>query len=158
MSAHAYVDQEPDPDGAAIYSLTGTYPPRESSQRFGSTPTATAYENAGHSYDEEREDTSWRSAETEDLDVHLASEAEKKRLWWRNAVINTIFIAAWYVLSVLEIVSTDSHFSSHSASCTLFITLIMLVHTTYLELNLLFFMVYASFTIPESPIGSLSAS
>jgi hypothetical protein len=29
--------------------------------------------------------------------LHLASLAEKKRLWWRNAIINTIFIASWYV-------------------------------------------------------------
>lgn len=27
--------------------------------------------------------------------VHYATEAEKKRLWWRNAVINAIFIASW---------------------------------------------------------------
>jgi solute carrier family 35, member C2 len=26
----------------------------------------------------------------------LASIAEKKRLWWRNAVINLFFIASWY--------------------------------------------------------------
>jgi solute carrier family 35 protein C2 len=29
-------------------------------------------------------------------DVHIASEAEKKRLWWRNAAINTCFILSWY--------------------------------------------------------------
>lgn len=29
--------------------------------------------------------------------VHLASIAEKKHLWWRNAIINTLFIASWYV-------------------------------------------------------------
>lgn len=27
--------------------------------------------------------------------IHLASLAEKKRLWWRNAVINAVFIASW---------------------------------------------------------------
>lgn len=27
----------------------------------------------------------------------LASREEKKRLWWRNALINILFIAAWYV-------------------------------------------------------------
>ena len=27
--------------------------------------------------------------------VHYATEAEKKRLWWRNAVINALFIASW---------------------------------------------------------------
>lgn len=29
--------------------------------------------------------------------IHLASLAEKKRLWWRNAFINTLFISSWYV-------------------------------------------------------------
>ena len=29
--------------------------------------------------------------------VHIASVAEKKRLWWRNATINAMFIAAWCV-------------------------------------------------------------
>lgn len=32
-----------------------------------------------------------------DGDVHLASVDEKKRLWWKNATINTLFIAAWCV-------------------------------------------------------------
>jgi len=27
--------------------------------------------------------------------IHYATEAEKKRLWWRNAVINALFIASW---------------------------------------------------------------
>lgn len=31
----------------------------------------------------------------DDEHVHLASLAEKKRLWWRNAVINALFIASW---------------------------------------------------------------
>lgn len=31
--------------------------------------------------------------------VKLASVAEKKRLWWRNAVINLLFIASWYVFA-----------------------------------------------------------
>lgn len=29
--------------------------------------------------------------------VHLASVAEKKRLWIRKAIINTLFIASWCV-------------------------------------------------------------
>jgi hypothetical protein len=33
----------------------------------------------------------------DDVNVHLASVAEKKHLWWRNAVINTFFIASWCV-------------------------------------------------------------
>jgi solute carrier family 35 protein C2 len=31
-------------------------------------------------------------------DTHLASLAEKKRLWWRNATVNTLFIGSWYVI------------------------------------------------------------
>ena len=34
--------------------------------------------------------------ETDD-DIHLASLAEKKRLWWRNAIVNMVFIASWCV-------------------------------------------------------------
>ena len=30
-------------------------------------------------------------------DVHLASIEEKKRRWWRNAIINMLFIASWCV-------------------------------------------------------------
>lgn len=30
-------------------------------------------------------------------DVHLASVEEKKRMWWKNAFINMLFIASWYV-------------------------------------------------------------
>ncbi|KDR75307.1 hypothetical protein GALMADRAFT_249326 [Galerina marginata CBS 339.88] len=33
--------------------------------------------------------------------VHLASIAEKKRLWWRNAVINALFIASWFIFATL---------------------------------------------------------
>ena len=29
--------------------------------------------------------------------IHLASLAEKKRLWWKNAVLNALFIAIWSV-------------------------------------------------------------
>jgi hypothetical protein len=31
----------------------------------------------------------------DELDIHLASIREKKRLWWRNAGINAFFIGAW---------------------------------------------------------------
>ncbi|OBZ67087.1 putative transporter C22E12.01 [Grifola frondosa] len=33
--------------------------------------------------------------------VHLASLAEKKRLWWRNALINAAFIASWFFFAIL---------------------------------------------------------
>ena len=32
------------------------------------------------------------------LEIHLASVVEKKRLWWKNAVINSFFIGSWYAL------------------------------------------------------------
>ena len=31
-------------------------------------------------------------------DVHLATVEEKKRRWWRNALINLAFIGSWYVV------------------------------------------------------------
>ncbi len=30
-----------------------------------------------------------------DSSIHVASLAEKKRLWWTNALVNSLFIAAW---------------------------------------------------------------
>ncbi|TFK25559.1 triose phosphate transporter [Coprinopsis marcescibilis] len=33
--------------------------------------------------------------------IHLASVAEKKRLWWRNALINLLFIASWYFFAMV---------------------------------------------------------
>ena len=39
----------------------------------------------------------------EDDHVHLASLAEKKRLWWRNAVINLAFIASWRVFEYFDL-------------------------------------------------------
>ncbi|KAI8992861.1 TPT-domain-containing protein [Trametes punicea] len=33
--------------------------------------------------------------------IHIASLAEKKRLWWRNAVINSLFIASWFLFATL---------------------------------------------------------
>jgi solute carrier family 35 protein C2 len=32
-----------------------------------------------------------------EFNVHIASLAEKKRIWWRTAIINACFIASWYV-------------------------------------------------------------
>ncbi|KAI1796375.1 TPT-domain-containing protein [Ganoderma leucocontextum] len=36
-----------------------------------------------------------------ELSVHIASLAEKKRLWWTNALINGLFIAAWFFFATL---------------------------------------------------------
>lgn len=37
---------------------------------------------------------------TED-DVHIATLEEKKRRWWRNALINATFIASWSAFAIL---------------------------------------------------------
>ena len=34
-------------------------------------------------------------------DVHFATLEEKKRLWLRDALINSLFIASWYVKCIL---------------------------------------------------------
>ncbi|TFK53861.1 TPT-domain-containing protein [Heliocybe sulcata] len=34
-------------------------------------------------------------------DGHLASIEEKRRLWWRNAVVNVIFIGSWFLFATL---------------------------------------------------------
>ncbi|KAJ7232767.1 triose-phosphate transporter family-domain-containing protein [Mycena haematopus] len=33
--------------------------------------------------------------------VQLATLAQKKRLWWRNAIVNTLFIASWFFFSTI---------------------------------------------------------
>ncbi|KAH6914220.1 triose phosphate transporter [Coprinopsis sp. MPI-PUGE-AT-0042] len=33
--------------------------------------------------------------------VHLASLKEKKRVWWRNAIVNMLFIASWFLFATL---------------------------------------------------------
>jgi solute carrier family 35, member C2 len=37
--------------------------------------------------------------------IHLASIAEKKRLWWKNATINTLFIGSWYA----DLCASEAH-------------------------------------------------
>ncbi|KAI0321234.1 triose-phosphate transporter family-domain-containing protein [Amylostereum chailletii] len=34
-------------------------------------------------------------------DQHLASVAEKKRLWWRNAMVNALFMGSWFVFALV---------------------------------------------------------
>ncbi|KAG1777096.1 triose-phosphate transporter family-domain-containing protein [Suillus placidus] len=33
--------------------------------------------------------------------VHIASLAEKQRIWWRTAIINACFIASWYIFATI---------------------------------------------------------
>lgn len=63
-----------DLDGAEVYALDDTTPRDD---------TPHQYPSLDHHITEE------------DEQIHLASLAEKKRLWWRNAVINACFIASW---------------------------------------------------------------
>ncbi|KAJ3497150.1 hypothetical protein NLJ89_g10390 [Agrocybe chaxingu] len=44
--------------------------------------------------------------------VHIASVAEKKRLWWRNAIINALFIASWFLFATLLSVYNKWMFSA----------------------------------------------
>lgn len=112
MSTRAYTDGRPHIDDPPAYSPPDTYPPTEHGVRLADTP---AFEDTG-AYDEQDESAPWRrSVEGEVSDLHLASEAEKKRLWWRNAVINAIFIAAWCVHPVLDC-STCTHVFLRSIS------------------------------------------
>ncbi|KAF8070360.1 triose-phosphate transporter family-domain-containing protein [Lyophyllum atratum] len=39
--------------------------------------------------------------DTADQGIHLASLAERKRLWWRNATINALFISAWFLFATV---------------------------------------------------------
>jgi solute carrier family 35 protein C2 len=45
-----------------------------------------------------------REPQDHDEHIHLASLVEKKRLWWRNAVINAFFISSWCVALTTTIV------------------------------------------------------
>ena len=42
--------------------------------------------------------------------VHFASLEEKKRIWWRNAIVNGLFISAWYDLVASQMHLTVPHF------------------------------------------------
>ncbi|KAF9047363.1 triose-phosphate transporter family-domain-containing protein [Panaeolus papilionaceus] len=44
--------------------------------------------------------------------VHLASVAEKRHLWWRNAIINTLFIASWFFFATILSVYNKWMFSA----------------------------------------------
>ncbi|KAJ6495637.1 TPT-domain-containing protein [Mycena vitilis] len=38
---------------------------------------------------------------TDQESTQLATLAQKKRLWWRNAIVNTLFIASWFFFSTI---------------------------------------------------------
>ena len=60
-----------------------------------------AVDSEEHALNEPLIDDLRRSHEDEEITraagIHLASIAEKKRLWWKNAVLNALFIAIWSV-------------------------------------------------------------
>jgi hypothetical protein len=45
-------------------------------------------------------------------EVRLASAAEKKRLWWRNALVNALFIASWCAQQSLTLIVNNEVTSS----------------------------------------------
>ena len=42
-------------------------------------------------------DSNFMDGGHDESDIHIASPAEKQRIWWRSAAINACFIASWYV-------------------------------------------------------------
>lgn len=44
-------------------------------------------------------------------DIHLATVEEKKRLWWKNAFINALFIASWYVRRRIQRLSVSTRYT-----------------------------------------------
>ncbi|KAG7090947.1 hypothetical protein E1B28_010017 [Marasmius oreades] len=57
-------------------------------------------------------------------DVHVASVEEKKRLWWRNALVNVLFIFAWFFFATILSVYNKWMFSDKHMNFTypLFVT------------------------------------
>ena len=59
----------------------------------------------GHAIPEDLEDDAPVYGLYDDAaDVHLASVEEKKRMWWKNAFINMLFITSWYVMHKFRLV------------------------------------------------------
>ncbi|KAG0704725.1 TPT-domain-containing protein [Suillus ampliporus] len=46
-------------------------------------------------------ESSFREGGHNESDVHIASPAEKRRIWWRTAIINACFIASWYIFATI---------------------------------------------------------
>ncbi|KAG2113810.1 triose-phosphate transporter family-domain-containing protein [Suillus discolor] len=46
-------------------------------------------------------ESSFRESDHGESSFHIASLAEKQRIWWRTAIINTCFIASWYIFATL---------------------------------------------------------
>ncbi|ESK91006.1 nucleotide-sugar transporter [Moniliophthora roreri MCA 2997] len=61
--------------------------------------------------------------------VHIASIEEKKRLWWRNAVINSLFIASWFFFATMLSVYNKWMFSDQHLkfSYPLFVTTLHMI-------------------------------
>ncbi|KXN90131.1 hypothetical protein AN958_04621 [Leucoagaricus sp. SymC.cos] len=57
-------------------------------------------------------------------DIHLATLGEKKRLWWRNAVINTVYILSWFFFATILSVYNKWMFSTtrYAFPAPLFVT------------------------------------
>ncbi|KAG2356363.1 TPT-domain-containing protein [Suillus spraguei] len=46
-------------------------------------------------------EASFREGAHNESNVHIASLAEKRRIWWRTAIINGCFIASWYIFATV---------------------------------------------------------
>jgi hypothetical protein len=56
-------------------------------------------------------ESSFREGGHDGSNVHIASLAEKQRIWWRTAIINACFIASWYVDVTVRLL-VQSHVST----------------------------------------------
>ncbi|KAG1864391.1 triose-phosphate transporter family-domain-containing protein [Suillus subluteus] len=46
-------------------------------------------------------ESSFREGGHGESNIHIASLAEKQRIWWRTAIINACFIASWYIFATI---------------------------------------------------------
>jgi hypothetical protein len=72
-------------------------PPRLNLHQWVMERTYHAVESEEHALNEPFIDSHEDDEITRAAGIHLASIAEKKRLWLRNAVLNALFIAIWSV-------------------------------------------------------------
>lgn len=61
------------------------YAEDDSEGRHSYTPVQSSFREGGHG----------------EPNIHIASLAEKRRIWWRTAIINACFIASWYIFATI---------------------------------------------------------
>ncbi|RPD63809.1 TPT-domain-containing protein [Lentinus tigrinus ALCF2SS1-6] len=60
-----------------------------------------AQDNGAARFSSVRHSQNGDAAHSYDSSIHVASLAEKKRLWWTNALVNSLFIAAWFFFATM---------------------------------------------------------